>query len=149
MNDGSGRLDDRLLQIVPQSKIRQPHITTDCLNFLVSRQYTVPARENNHSLDDLLRTDLREEVLAHHTGATRNKNGVAHQCSIKVAAQFAPKPKLKASNLSPGFNRFAVVASLRLIQLSAAMTWPFWEILVAKSCSFLTPMRSSSISQLR
>src|SRR5437899_11416504 len=132
-----------------QSKIRLAHITTDCLNLPVSRQCSIPPRENNYFLDHLLRADLRDKVLAHHTSAARNENSLAHQCSIKVAAQFAPKPKVNASNLSPAFNNFAVIASLRLIQLSAAMTWPFWGIFAAKNCSFFTPMRSRRISQLR
>jgi hypothetical protein len=37
MNEGGSRLGDRLLKIVLQSKIRQPHITADRFNFPMSR----------------------------------------------------------------------------------------------------------------
>src|SRR5258708_38315900 len=106
-------------------------------------------RKHKNFFDGRLGANPGNQLAADHARASGDENGFPHQCSIKVAAQWAPKPKLNKRNLSPCFNEPEAVASLRLIQLSAAITWPFCAMFSAKNWSCVKPSRSKRISQLR
>src|SRR5580700_5396270 len=139
------------LTILPwrQSQCHQPDIPSQ-RNDSGLRFFDIGlTRQRVNDIDARSLREYSHEFLSDRTRCSRKQDRVAHQCSRIMQNQFAPKPKVNRSSLSPRAKPPSVETSRRFIQLSAAMTCPNFAMFSANNFSRPTPIKPKRISQLR